>query len=119
MIYFFLMIRRPPRSTRTDTRFPYTTLFRSVADDVSEGTDVEHLAQQLGDHVLALAGGMAHGPIQAGDRHVDDDQCGREERHFAAQQSETRVDVGREGVEELVDDEIGRASCGERECQYV
>src|SRR3546814_12180899 len=26
---FFLMIRRPPRSTRTDTLFPYTTLFRS------------------------------------------------------------------------------------------
>src|SRR3546814_17529692 len=29
-VYFFLlMIRRPPRSTRTDTLFPYTTLFRS------------------------------------------------------------------------------------------
>src|SRR3546814_13987789 len=28
---FFLMIRRPPRSTRTDTLFPYTTLFRSGA----------------------------------------------------------------------------------------
>src|SRR3546814_2062336 len=30
-IFFFLMIRRPPRSTRTDTLFPYTTLFRSCA----------------------------------------------------------------------------------------
>src|SRR3546814_1361442 len=29
MLLFFLMIRRPPRSTRTDTLFPYTTLFRS------------------------------------------------------------------------------------------
>src|SRR3546814_9082460 len=29
LFFFFLMIRRPPRSTRTDTRFPYTTLFRS------------------------------------------------------------------------------------------
>src|SRR3546814_19348463 len=29
MLCFFLMIRRPPRSTRTDTLFPYTTLFRS------------------------------------------------------------------------------------------
>src|SRR3546814_2671634 len=29
--FFFLMIRRPPRSTRTDTLFPYTTLFRSLA----------------------------------------------------------------------------------------
>src|SRR3546814_14082028 len=30
-LIFFLMIRRPPRSTRTDTLFPYTTLFRSLA----------------------------------------------------------------------------------------
>src|SRR3546814_10091939 len=30
MYFFFLMIRRPPRSTRTDTLFPYTTLFRSA-----------------------------------------------------------------------------------------
>src|SRR3546814_19727309 len=29
-LIFFLMIRRPPRSTRTDTLFPYTTLFRSI-----------------------------------------------------------------------------------------
>src|SRR3546814_1396767 len=32
MFFFFLMIRRPPRSTRTDTLFPYTTLFRSDVD---------------------------------------------------------------------------------------
>src|SRR3546814_11829985 len=31
MCFFCLMIRRPPRSTRTDTLFPYTTLFRSAA----------------------------------------------------------------------------------------
>src|SRR3546814_6780299 len=30
MFVCFLMIRRPPRSTRTDTLFPYTTLFRSI-----------------------------------------------------------------------------------------
>src|SRR3546814_16639221 len=29
MLFFFLMIQRPPGSTRTDTLFPYTTLFRS------------------------------------------------------------------------------------------
>src|SRR3546814_8169575 len=29
LLFFFFMIRRPPRSTRTDTLFPYTTLFRS------------------------------------------------------------------------------------------
>src|SRR3546814_10919624 len=33
ILIFFFMIRRPPRSTRTDTRFPYTTLFRSVLAD--------------------------------------------------------------------------------------
>src|SRR3546814_4925364 len=31
LVIFFLMIRRTPRSTRTDTLFPYTTLFRSTA----------------------------------------------------------------------------------------
>src|SRR3546814_15601260 len=31
VFFFFLMRRRPPRSTRTDTLFPYTTLFRSAA----------------------------------------------------------------------------------------
>src|SRR3546814_15208578 len=31
MLCFFLRIRRPPRSTRTDTLFPYTTLFRSLS----------------------------------------------------------------------------------------
>src|SRR3546814_17363163 len=30
-VFLFLLIRRPPRSTRTDTLFPYTTLFRSPA----------------------------------------------------------------------------------------
>src|SRR3546814_4116317 len=34
--FFFLMIRRPPRSTRTDTLFPYTTLFRSSRSPVPE-----------------------------------------------------------------------------------
>src|SRR3546814_14714982 len=32
MRMLFLMIRRPPRSTRTDTRFPSATLFRSVSE---------------------------------------------------------------------------------------
>src|SRR3546814_20024918 len=31
VLFLFLMIRRPPRATRTDTRFPSTTLFRSAA----------------------------------------------------------------------------------------
>src|SRR3546814_9671585 len=41
-LFFFLMIRRPPRSTRTDTLFPYTTLFRSgrtpAEDALRQGT---------------------------------------------------------------------------------
>src|SRR3546814_11914895 len=45
-IFFFLRIRRPPRSTRTDTLFPYTTLFRSPG----ELFDWERLAR----HGLAL-----------------------------------------------------------------
>src|SRR3546814_8004972 len=36
---FFLMIRRPPRSTRTDTLFPYTTLFRSAAKPLDIGDE--------------------------------------------------------------------------------
>src|SRR3546814_5610922 len=39
---FFLMIRRPPRSTRTDTLFPYTTLFRSA-----RGYTVDERAEQM------------------------------------------------------------------------
>src|SRR3546814_14361863 len=37
MFVFFLMIRRPPGSTRTDTPFPYTTLFRSPARGCAPG----------------------------------------------------------------------------------
>src|SRR3546814_10596388 len=44
------MIRRPPRATRTDTLFPYTTLFRSAVDPVA---DKRALAEKLGaTHVV-------------------------------------------------------------------
>src|SRR3546814_14354776 len=44
---FFLMIRRPPRSTRTDTLFPYTTLYRSGEVDVVRArTEEERHAHQ-------------------------------------------------------------------------
>src|SRR3546814_13027335 len=36
MCFFFLMLRRPPRSTRTDPLVPYTTLFRSLAGKIFE-----------------------------------------------------------------------------------
>src|SRR3546814_16397650 len=37
-LFFFLRQRRPPRSTRTDTLFPYTTLFRSGLPDTNPAT---------------------------------------------------------------------------------
>src|SRR3546814_20581234 len=42
------MIRRPPRSTRTDTLFPYTTLFRSVGDDRRRGAVALAVLADLG-----------------------------------------------------------------------
>src|SRR3546814_18991649 len=43
-VFFFLRIRRPPRSTRTDTLFPYTTLFRSRREVPVD--QQRHLGQQ-------------------------------------------------------------------------
>src|SRR3546814_18957089 len=44
-LFFLLMIRRPPRSTRTDTLFPYTTLFRSV--DPRRAANMAGIGHQL------------------------------------------------------------------------
>src|SRR3546814_20539422 len=41
-MFFFLMVRRPPRSTRTATLFPYTTLFRSMQRDESMSIRIPH-----------------------------------------------------------------------------
>src|SRR3546814_14721910 len=81
VIVFFLMIRRPPRSTRTDTLFPYTTLFRSfpnltierniafglensgrpraeVTRRVAELLDLVGLDDQRGKYPAQLSGGQ-------------------------------------------------------------
>src|SRR3546814_9447565 len=51
VLFFFLMIRRPPRSTRTDTLFPYTTLFRSVQKRRhAHGLDRGRHQRGRGDH---------------------------------------------------------------------
>src|SRR3546814_17885980 len=50
-LLFLLMIRRPPRSTRTDTLFPYTTLFRSVLEHVLFEPAVAGNAQGFGARV--------------------------------------------------------------------
>src|SRR3546814_6679127 len=44
-LFFFLKIRRPPRSTRTDTLFPYTTLFRSPDRGTRPPARGSHLAR--------------------------------------------------------------------------
>src|SRR3546814_3718740 len=65
MFFFFLMIRRPPRSTLTDTLFPSTTLFRSlgVLGDHGEAAldDVRIEGQQLLDTVDVVDHDSAHG----------------------------------------------------------
>src|SRR3546814_1400621 len=59
------MIRRPPRSTRTDTLFPYTTLFRSdaaIIEEVSERAPAsQHVVYRLGQIVVARELGQLRG----------------------------------------------------------
>src|SRR3546814_19886351 len=52
---FFLMIRRPPRSTLTDPLFPYTTLFRSIVAAVS-GVPAGRIVDRFGAPFMAVAG---------------------------------------------------------------
>src|SRR3546814_1080555 len=62
--FFFLMIRRPPRSTRTDTLFPYTTLFRSAAQHIGAqhevAVGVQHPARADHDFPPALPRSEEH-----------------------------------------------------------
>src|SRR3546814_1968817 len=51
ILFFCLMIRRPPISTRTDTLFPYTTLFRSIG---ARGVLVMHQLARVLFHMNAL-----------------------------------------------------------------
>src|SRR3546814_15698525 len=59
--FFFLMIRRPPRSTRTDTLFPYTTLFRS-ADPVPRNRAARRRRPVGGRQAAFPAGGSCRAP---------------------------------------------------------
>src|SRR3546814_16948430 len=107
------MIRLPPRSTRTDTLLPYTTLFRSAAIGVEQGAVAAWVEQAA---IVMLA--------------VDFDQRAAE---VAQQGGRTGliVDEGAAaavGLDDATDDqrfarfdvyELGRASCRERVCQYV
>src|SRR3546814_13533386 len=78
-VIFFLMIRRPPRSTRTDTLFPYTTLFRSqvaggvpaMCDGVTQGQAGMDLSLFSRDNIaqgtaIALSHAMFEGALLLG-----------------------------------------------------
>src|SRR3546814_5503172 len=92
------MIRRPPRSTRTDTLFPYTTLFRSPAEDAHRLGDgaanhrlaglAHHVAQGAGEVVHLVAAQLHHpaGQHQGPGRGVD-----RSEEHTSELQSLMRI----------------------------
>src|SRR3546814_11239813 len=96
-IFFFLMILRPPRSTRTDILFPYTTLFRSLFEHLRHGQPVE-------DRPLAPLGevGLVANSLDAfldpgllvgiRDVHVlDADIAARSEEHTSELQSLMRI----------------------------
>src|SRR3546814_3836691 len=93
---FFLMIRRPPRSTRTDTLFPYTTLVRSrpepgedardPAGDVSE--ERHDPVERRHDPVLRPGRGALH-EIERGPERPHDRV--RSEEHTSELQSLMRI----------------------------
>src|SRR3546814_12708430 len=84
--FFLLMIRRPPRSTRTDTLFPYTTLFRSQRDG------------KLG---AAAISAVDRGEDDRADRARDEGEGeDRERPERAAQRIEVREDELRKRSEE-------------------
>src|SRR3546814_13179177 len=83
LVFVFLMIRRPPRSTRTDTLFPYTTLFRSHAGDAGEGAE-----RDAGGDVLQVVGaGVVDGEFLARSLAA----AGRSEEHTSELQSLMRI----------------------------
>src|SRR3546814_20173998 len=113
------MIRRPPRSTRTDTLFPYTTLFRSleVLDLLHRRDVVRRIAAdavvEVGE-VPALVRADVHAHVVG--QLVVPAARPRRMRLVVARVRDAAVPY-RHGV--VVLGEIGRASCSERLCQDV
>src|SRR3546814_8227144 len=100
VIYFFLMILRPPRSTLTDTRFPYTTRFRSdeaqvvdqqaVAEALGDVVELDHLAAQaLARRDEDLVGFLA--PLVVDRLQLLDPRQARSEEHTSELQSLMRI----------------------------
>src|SRR3546814_11527667 len=65
---YFLMIRRPPRSTRTDTLFPYTTLFRSRSGDAHRVTGIAEARPQHDEAAVVEA--VQERPVRHVRRHA-------------------------------------------------
>src|SRR3546814_8498498 len=89
--FFFLMIRRPPRSTRSDTLFPYTTLFRSADDQIfhPEGAwRAEPTASSSGNRDMRSFAFDDSGTPRDPGRGI---QCGRSEEHTSELQSLMRI----------------------------
>src|SRR3546814_5149487 len=88
LTFCFLMIRRPPRSTRTDTLFPYTTLFRSIEmafkTRITEMLGIEHPIVQGGMQSVGYAE-LASAVSNAGGL------VGRSEEHTSELQSLMRI----------------------------
>src|SRR3546814_10998933 len=106
------MIRRPPRSTRTDTLFPYTTLFRSlraVQQVRPDRADREIAADPLFDEDFEV--GAIGGANLLADHAVIGGAL------LAMRRAEG--DTPRRDVLDEADIKIGRASCRERVCQDV
>src|SRR3546814_15498138 len=71
LFFFVLMIRRPPRSTRTDTLFPYTTLFRSDALVVHPAQLARDLDHRDGDALVDVDQHLV-GPLARSEEHTSE-----------------------------------------------
>src|SRR3546814_13927724 len=113
------MIRRPPRSTRTDTLFPYTTLFRSATHGGGNGCVPGPSSREK------LLGGQRHHRLAARlDLAAERAGVGHEALGEIARGHKLRVQealVAAALVQRLLRrfGQIGRAPCRERVCQYV
>src|SRR3546814_4236972 len=86
--FFFLMIRRPPRSTRTDTLFPYTTLFRSIGLELRNRTNDPMWLKPMLDFVDQDNGPFSNRGLL--DRQGSE-SSGRSEEHTSELQSLMRI----------------------------
>src|SRR3546814_16012127 len=104
------MIRRPPRSTRTDTLFPYTTLFRSAGFGAGAHGFRPRLDQP---GIAAREAAASRRPLPA--RTAPD--IGKGRRPFRELRPPRRCAAARH--RRVAVDKIGRATCRERGCQSV